>query len=433
MSAVFGELLTAGLLLALATLVGYPLGGEIGAVVGFASMALTLFLRQLWQLARLVRWAEQPVSMAGTETPSARGAWERVFSILHRRAKEMAQQRGEIAAALDRFRLAAEAMPDGVVILDGQRAIEWMNSKAETIFAINANQDQGTPITQLMREPEFVDYLAGGYHTQPLRLDSLRNPGHILQIQTAPFSAGRTLLLARDITQLTRLETVRRDFVANVSHELKTPLTVVVGFIETLQDSIGELSAEDTAHYLSLAAEQAGRMQHLVEDLLTLSSLETDRPPQEERIDMAALMQTLAAEARALSAGRHEIQMHAEGPAYLLGSGTEIHSALGNLVSNAVRYTPEGGQVTLRWEARPEVAAFTVEDTGIGIDPRHIPRLTERFYRVDRGRSRDSGGTGLGLAIVKHVLERHQARLHVASEAGRGSQFAAIFPLRRVG
>ncbi|MRR10689.1 PAS domain-containing sensor histidine kinase, partial [bacterium] len=180
-------------------------------------------------------------------------------------------------------------------------------------------------------------------------------------------------------------------------------------------------------------AEQAGRMQRLVEDLLTLSPLETDRPPQEERIDMTALVQTRAAEARALSAGRHDIRVHADGPAFLLGSGPEIHSALGNLASNAVRYTPEGGQVTLRWEARTDSAAFTVEDTGIGIDPRHIPRLTERFYRVDRGRSRDSGGTGLGLAIVKHVLERHQARLHVASEPGRGSQFAAIFPLRRVG
>jgi two-component system phosphate regulon sensor histidine kinase PhoR len=264
----------------------------------------------------------------------------------------------------------------------------------------------------------------------------LRNPGRVLHIRGAPFSAGRTLLLVEDLTQLERLETVRRDFVANVSHEMRTPLTVVQGFLETAKDSIADTEhptpPEEIVQFLDMALDHAHRMQRLIEDLLTLSTLETDAPPQEETVDVATLLASVREETQALSSGRHELIIENAGPASLLGSSRELHSAFSNLASNAVRYTPGGGRITLRWLAQPGGACFEVEDSGIGIDPRHIPRLTERFYRVDRGRSRESGGTGLGLAIVKHVLERHQATLSIKSRPGAGSTFTAIFPGRRV-
>ncbi|MBL8490636.1 MAG: DUF3329 domain-containing protein, partial [Rhodocyclaceae bacterium] len=245
MNTIVSDLLVTAVFVAAAAFAGWLLGQEAGILVGALAATGAVVLRQFWQLARLVRWVERPYEVEGSETPSARGTWERVYAALHRRARQATVQREQMAQLVDRFRLAAEALPDGVVILDGQRNIEWMNTHAEACLGLNASQDQGAPITQLLREPEFVDYLGGGHTRRPLLLASLRRPGHTLQVQLAPFAAGRTLLLVRDITQITRLETVRRDFVANVSHELKTPLTVVSGFIETLRDGHQDFSAED--------------------------------------------------------------------------------------------------------------------------------------------------------------------------------------------
>lgn len=435
MNTLLADLLAAAVFVAAAAGAGWLLGGETGVLVAALSALTVLVARQFWQMSRLVRWVERPYEVEGTETPSASGTWERVYGALHRRARQALAQREQMAQLVDRFRLAAEALPDGVLILDGQRCIEWMNTHAEGCLGLNAHQDKGAPITQLLREPEFVDYLAAGHSRQPLVLDSLRRPGRRLQVQLAPFAAGRTLLLVRDVTQLHRLETMRRDFVANVSHELKTPLTVVGGFIETLRDGHEDFSRADREHFLDLAAEQASRMQRLIDDLLTLSSLETDRPPPDERVEVKPLLAQVREEAAALSAGRHEIAVADDsGPAALVGSAAELHSALGNLVSNAVRYTPAGGRILLRWTTRSDGRpVFEVEDNGIGIESRHLPRLTERFYRVDRGRSRESGGTGLGLAIVKHVLERHQASLEISSQTGLGSRFRAVFPAARAG
>jgi two-component system phosphate regulon sensor histidine kinase PhoR len=245
-----------------------------------------------------------------------------------------------------------------------------------------------------------------------------------------PYGEDQRLVLTRDVTQFKQVERMRREFVANVSHELRTPLTVISGFLETLRD---EKDAAAARRYIDLMNEQSRRMQHLVEDLLTLSSLESSPPPPlEERIEMGPLLDRLGAEARALSGGRHRIEVEAQSNVGLLGSEKEISSAFGNLVSNAIRYTPEGGTVRLKWHDTSDGAAFDVEDTGIGIAAEHIPRLTERFYRVDRGRSRESGGTGLGLAIVKHALGRHGAMLDVASKPGEGSRFTARFAGPRV-
>lgn len=399
--------------------------------LGFAAIALAVMLRDGMQLRRLVRWASQPI---GTPVPDAAGRWGEAFVALHKRARLAAEQREQLHEALERFRQAAQAMPDGVVILAAQHlAIEWANGQAEHLLGIDNSRDVGAPVINIVREPQFVAYLQDGDYAAPRLLRAVRQPGQSLQVRAVPFGQGRLMLLVRDVTQFERLETMRRDFVANVSHELKTPLTVVSGFIETLIDGWEDLTTDEAKHVLTLAGEQAGRMRHLIEDLLTLSALETDAPPQEEQISVAAMLADVREEAEVLSAGRHKIVLVDRGPPGLLGNARELRSAFGNLASNAVRYTPAGGHIELYWQHDGNGdAVFTVIDTGIGVESQHIARLTERFYRVDRGRSRETGGTGLGLAIVKHVLERHGGRLHVESKPGEGSTFAARLPARRV-
>jgi len=408
-----------------------------GISAGLAAVtliALLLLARHERQIARLTTWAEQPL---GTPVPEASGIWSPAYLALHRRARQATTQRDELHEMVERFRLAAEALPDGVIILDRNRTIEWMNAHAERMLGLDSRRDIGVMVGHLLREPEFVQFFEQppGEHP-PLVVKPMRNPGHVLHVRAAPFSAGRTLLLIEDLTQLDRLENVRRDFVANVSHELRTPLTVVQGFLETAKDSIGDsdhpASPEEIVQFLDMALDHARRMRRLIEDLLTLSTLETDAPPQEEEIEVPTLLALVRDEATALSAGRHDIRLNNTGPAQLLGSGRELHSAFSNLASNAVRYTPDGGSITLTWESNKEGAAFSVKDSGIGIEAKHLPRLTERFYRVDRGRSRESGGTGLGLAIVKHVLERHEASLSIDSTPGEGSRFLVQFPGRRL-
>lgn len=429
-----GGLFAAAAGFAATALLAWLLFGPLAAVLAVAVVALFLLARHERQIARLSGWAEQPL---GTPVPEADGAWGRAFMALHRRARQAATQRAELQEMMERFRLAAEALPEGVVILDQGLTIEWMNPRAELLLGLDGRRDIGMAVTHLVREPEFIAFLAmqnkSGEPPAPLLVRPLRSPGHVLHIRGTPFSAGRTLLLVEDLTQLDRLETVRRDFVANVSHEMRTPLTVVLGFLETVKDGVADTPPAEIIHFIDMALDHARRMQRLIEDLLTLSTLETDAPPQEEAVDVAALLAVVREEALALSAGRHEIVLENTGPLRLMGSSRELHSAFSNLVSNAIRYTPGGGCITLCWRNQAGGgAAFEVSDTGIGIDARHISRLTERFYRVDRGRSRDCGGTGLGLAIVKHVLERHQASLAIESKPGAGSTFAALFPAKRV-
>ena len=292
-------------------------------------------------------------------------------------------------------------------------------------------------VTTLVREPEFVRFLQAGDYADPLVLHSTRRAGLTLLLQVVPFGDEQKMVVSRDVSQLEKLETMRRDFIANVSHELRTPLTVVTGFLETLIDGRDDFAPEDVTNFLQLALEQSLRMQTLIEDLLTLSALETGAPAAvEERVDVAALVHSIAEDTRMLSNGRHEIDADIDvraGCATLLGSEKELRSAFANLASNAVRYTPSGGRIRLSWNCTDGRGEFAVEDNGIGIAAEDIPRLTERFYRVDRGRSRETGGTGLGLAIVKHILSRHQAELRIASEPGRGSRFSARFPVSRLG
>jgi two-component system phosphate regulon sensor histidine kinase PhoR len=317
------------------------------------------------------------------------------------------------------------------VLVDAALQIEWCNPVAERHLGIRLQADQGLRITNLVRDPAFVNYLTSASFGEPLLLRPLADPALVLSIRVIEFEPARSIVMTRDVTQAERLDAMRRDFVANVSHELRTPLTVVNGFLETLLDAQPPLD-ELRQRHLTLMHEQAARMNRLVEDLLMLSRLEAEETPlAEEDIDAPALVTEVVAEARALSAGRHDIGCAVE-PLRVRGSRDELRSAFGNLVSNAIRYTPSGGRITLAWRAADDGAVFEVADTGIGIAPEHLPRLTERFYRVDRSRSRETGGTGLGLAIVKHVLMRHQGRLLIASEAGRGSSFRAWLPAARL-
>ena len=333
---------------------------------------------------------------------------------------------------IDRFRRAAEAIPDGVIVLDENHAIEWANPRACEQLGLDAAKDRGKQIVNLVRQPEFLTYVAAGDYAESVTVTVVGARRRVLSLQLVPFGTRESLLLSHDVTQLEAVARMRRDFIANVSHELRTPLTVVGGFLESLMDMEGAVP-KDMRNYFSMMQEQTSRMRHLVEDLLALSQLESSvSMPADSEVNIASLLDLVLHEAQGLSGGRHRLALHVEPDLWLTGATEELHSAFGNLVSNAIRYTPEGGEIEMSWKADGAEAVFSVRDTGIGIEPQHIARLTERFYRVDRSRSRETGGTGLGLSIVKHILARHQARLEIQSEPGLGSTFSVVFPQARV-
>lgn len=384
------------------------------------------------------------------DAPLRRGLWGQLAGRMNLAARRREQAGSESERRLQNILSAMQASPNGVMLLDGQGRIEWLNQTAASHFGLNLLRDRLQPLTHLIRDPAFVAYMGDpGAHGKPVVLPgyahSADNPMRIsVQLHdygqgtgTGPGSGVRRLLLTRDITVFEQAEAMRRDFVANVSHEIRTPLTVLAGFIETLQSL--DLSEAERKDYLNLMAQQSNRMQTLVNDLLMLSRLEGSPPPGEgEWTRLDAFMGSLEQEGRSLSALLHadQPQQLDFAPSPLLelsGVVAELHSAMSNLVSNAVRYTPGGGAVRCGWIAFEDGSLeFWVRDSGPGIAPEHIPRITERFYRVDRSRSRESGGTGLGLAIVKHVAQRHGAELRIASEPGKGSRFAIVFPAARV-
>jgi two-component system phosphate regulon sensor histidine kinase PhoR len=417
-------------LLAVATLLVLGLAGTGWALGVLGAGALLIIGFHLHHLRLVHAWAVAPLE---TPAPEGRGAWADVFSAIHRRTRVRAAVQRDLRQAIERFRQAAEALPDGVLVLDSAHRLQWANAQALAQWSLDLATDRGQPIVNFLRQPEFIRYVASGDARESVVIEQGRDQ-RMLSLQLVPFGIDEKLLLSRDVTRFEAVSRMRRDFIANISHELKTPLTVVAGFIETLQDL--HLEAAQRARYLALMHEQAGSMQRLVDDLLTLSALETEQyPPAEVTFPLTPLLQERAADARSLSGGVHafEFDLADAEPVMVRGNRDELASAVGNLLSNAVRYTPAGGTIRLGWRMDAEGRGIiSVTDTGIGIAPEHIPRLTERFYRVDRGRSRATGGTGLGLAIVKHVLLRHQAELEVASEPDRGSTFSVLLPATRV-
>jgi two-component system phosphate regulon sensor histidine kinase PhoR len=404
-------------------------GSVRGAAWGWALFAAGLLAALLYNahiVARMSRWLARPVP----ETlPEGRGSWAQMLRGLHRHERDATRRQEALADALARLRRAAEALPDGVVILDADNRIEWCNDTAAGHLSLDAKADSGQPIANLVRDPQFVAYLGEVQRGMPAPIQVPLAKERLYALQIIPYAQEQKLLLTRDVTQAERLETMRRDFVANVSHELRTPLTVLAGFLETVQEL--KLDPQRVRDYLAMMQEQAARMQRIIEDLLTLSQLESSPPPATDRVRVLPLLERVCADARALSGGRHEVSLDARPEVDLMGAEAELASAFGNLVNNAVRYTPPGGKIDMVWRDGPDGARFTVQDSGVGIAPEHLPRLTERFYRVDRGRSRDTGGTGLGLAIVKHALARHDARLDIESAPGKGSRFTARFPAKR--
>jgi two-component system phosphate regulon sensor histidine kinase PhoR len=404
----------------------WPVLGTFRALIAYCALLLLLLAHHIVHLSQLYRWFAAATSQT---IPEGSGAWEEVFAGLARLMRRQTHIESRLSAALTRFQQAGAALPEGIVVLDEADRIVWCNPRAEGYFGLDSQRDRGQQVTYLIRQPQFVQYLEAGRFSEPLAMRVTRTDAELsLSIQLVPYGDRDKLLLSRDVTRWERLETTRRDFVANVSHELRTPLTVLNGFLETLAD-MPEADPEMSRRSIVLMLEQTTRMHRLVEDLLTLSRLESSHTPlREESVDIRELASTLHRESQALSAGRHRIMLRIESENGLLGSGEELRSAFGNLISNAVRYTPEGGEIEILWTQRDDLPVFAVRDTGIGVEPHHIPRLTERFYRVDRSRSRSTGGTGLGLAIVKHVLSRHQATLEIESELSRGSTFSAVFP-----
>ena len=410
------------------SLLMWALTGVLPAILFFSLVLLVRMVLFLRQLAMLDHWLGDPDVRV---MPDGRGLWESVFVRLNKMVREQREAREQGDATLRQMEQATSALPEGVVIINESDRIEWCNPLAEQHFGLDGIRDVGQQITYLARQPEFVQYLAARDFSEPLVLRGARHDGLTLSIKLVPYSANKKLLISRDITSFERIETMRRDFVANVSHELRTPLTVVNGFVETLSD-MPNLDNDMARRALHLMAGQTQRMERLVNDLLTLSKLDNAlNALKEETVQAPNLLRALHEEGLSLSGGKHALKLELNSDCNLLGNTEELRSAFSNLISNAIRYTPQGGEIMLRWQEKEGQPMFSVQDSGLGIAPHHIPRLTERFYRVDHSRSRETGGTGLGLAIVKHVTIRHQARLEIASEEGKGSTFSILFPAKR--
>jgi two-component system phosphate regulon sensor histidine kinase PhoR len=382
-----------------------------------------------WHLSRLYQLSTWLKSNRNGSPPEARGIWGDLMYDLYRHQHRTRKRKRKLRRALKRFKESTAALPDATVVFDRRGDIEWWNAAAERLLGLRRPDDRGQRIINLLRYPGFVHRLESGDWRQPLVMPCPTDEHIWLTVNVVPSTKHKYLLIARDTTRLQQLDQVRRDFVANVSHELRTPLTVISGYIETLLDH-EEARHPPWQQALPQVHQQARRMQGIVADLLLLSRMELDKElASEEAIAVASLIQGIAQEAFELSGPAvHRIELDIDAKLGLMGNRNELHSAFSNIVINAVRYTPAGGEIRLSWHVDDAGAHFAVSDTGVGIEARHIPRLTERFYRVDVGRSRQTGGTGLGLAIVKHVLTRHGGELSIESEVGKGSTFTCSFP-----
>ncbi len=381
-------------------------------------------LRGYWRLYRVSRfldWRQQ------LQTVHGQGLWAALETLIHRRQTENRDRSRRLVSLLRAYRQAATAMPEGALIVNRRDAhLIWFNKSARRLLGLSYPQSLGSALTDTVTGPRVSEWLASGITDEALMdVPSPVDEHQRLSLRLIAYSPDQWLVVVRDVTQLMRLEQVRRDFVANVSHELRTPLTVVHGYLDMMEPNADD---PEMGPMIDEMRRQSQRMAQLVEDLLTLSRLEAQDHLPEEQIGMASLLITLRREAEAISHGRHRITVEDTAQCDLLGSSKELHSAFSNLVSNAVRYTPHDGSVTIRFERLPDGGVrLAVKDSGYGIPAQHLPRITERFYRVSTSRSRESGGTGLGLSIVKHVLSLHQGRLEIESEVGRGSTFACVF------
>jgi two-component system, OmpR family, phosphate regulon sensor histidine kinase PhoR len=390
----------------------------------------------LWLATWLVLGYALPAHRSLRFSPFPGSPWTRAFTRLSQGIESRNAAQGKLSTELENMHAAVDKMNDCLLLLDRFHHIEWSNVSARNLFGLTNSSGLRRPIHHYIRDVRFSELLDHSLKGAPdypntLRLSLPHRPESVFFLELLRIEASRRVLIVRDITEQARLDTMRSDFLANVSHELRTPLTVVAGYAETLLDI--ELPPEEQRKHLETIARQSGTMRNLVADLLTLSGLEQElSTANEEEIDVAKLFADIDAEARVLSAGRHALSFDVREGSNIIGVADEMASALRNLVSNAIRYTPAGGQIAVSFTAMSGGARLTVKDSGLGIEAAHLPRLTERFYRVDSGRSRDTGGTGLGLAIVKRIASRHEMELQIDSTLGQGSQFSLAIPARRI-
>jgi len=415
-----------GIRLAAAALVLATLGWLSGHTSVVLCLAAVLYL--LWHLVNLVRlhtWLQNPQQ----DIPASRGIWDSIFGSINALEQQNQQQKAAYQDMITEFQNLTNAFPDATLVIDSQNLITWSNQAAVPLLGLRLPDDIGQTVTHLVRDPDFAEWLAmheslkGG-----LEMPSPVNDNQWLHVTAVPFQEDQRLIILRNITELHNVEQLRRDFVANISHELRTPVTVLTGYLELLSEHPQREISEPVARMQS----QALQMRTLLDDLLELSRLQNDEiHSQDTAIDIASLLRQLQEQAEEISHGRHTLHFEVDQNLRITGVAHDIASAFGNLIGNAIRYTPESGAIHVRWQDSAEGPLLSVKDTGVGIPKRHIPRLTERFYRVSPDRSRQSGGTGLGLAIVKHVMNAHRAKLLIHSELGEGSEFVCVFPLAR--
>ncbi len=416
-----------------ALLGGCLLVGLLTGAYGWA-LAAGFAAQSAWttyQLLRLRAWLHS--DRLDAPPPESHGFWGDVLDSLYHLQRRHQRARDRLQAVIDRVQESTAALKDAVVMLDRDGNLEWWNPAAETLLGLKSPHDTGQPATNLIRHPRFKEYVEQENYREPLELPSPISDRLRLQFHFTRYGNREHLMLVRDVTRLHQLEQMRKDFVANVSHELRTPLTVIAGYLETLIDNAEGLPPR-WQRPLQQMQQQAGRMQNLLNDLLLLAKLEaTDYPSDNQPVRLDPLLRSIQGDAQALSADRaHRFTLEIEPGVDLKGSEAELRSAFSNLVFNAVKYTPDQGEIRIRWWADRQGAHLAVQDTGIGIEARHLPRLTERFYRVDSSRASATGGTGLGLAIVKHVLLRHRGRLDITSVPNHGSTFTCHFPPAQV-
>ncbi|UUQ67659.1 phosphate regulon sensor histidine kinase PhoR [Pseudomonas fuscovaginae UPB0736] len=403
----------------------------VGLISGYYSWALAvgLGIYLVWTLKQLMRLHEWlRLHKPDEAPPDGYGLWGDVFDSIYHLQRRDQRVRGRLQAVIDRVQESTAALKDAVVMLDSDGNLEWWNRAAETLLGLKTPQDSGQPVTNLVRHPRFKEYFEQNNYAEPLEIPSPTNDRLRIQLHITRYGNNEHLMLVRDVTRIHQLEQMRKDFIANVSHELRTPLTVICGYLETLLDNVEEVNPR-WGRALQQMQQQGGRMQTLLNDLLLLAKLEaTDYPSDNHPVQVDTLLQTIRNDAQALSGPLNQtITVEADANIRLKGSEGELRSAFSNLVFNAVKYTPAEGNIRVRWWGDEQGAHLSVQDSGIGIDNKHLPRLTERFYRVDSSRNSNTGGTGLGLAIVKHVLLRHRARLEISSVPGHGSTFTCHF------
>ncbi|WP_159339706.1 MULTISPECIES: phosphate regulon sensor histidine kinase PhoR [Leclercia] len=403
------------------------LGAVIGYLPWFLLAAVTgLLIWHFWNLLRLSWWLWVDRSMT---PPPGSGSWEPLLYGLHQMQMRNKKRRRELGSLIKRFRSGAESLPDAVVLTTEEGAMFWCNGLAQQLLGLRWPDDNGQNILNLLRYPEFAQYLKKRDFTRPHNL--VMNNGRHMEIRVMPYSDQQWLMVARDVTQMHQLEGARRNFFANVSHELRTPLTVLQGYLEMMQEQTLEGAPREKA--LHTMREQTQRMEGLVKQLLTLSRIEAAPTlALNETIDVPMMLRMLEREAQTLSQQQHQLTFEVDNSLKVRGSTDELRSAISNLVYNAVNHTPPGTHITVRWQHAPTGAEFSVEDDGPGIGPEHIPRLTERFYRVDKARSRQTGGSGLGLAIVKHAINHHDSRLDIVSTPGKSTRFSFVIPERLI-